>query len=575
MKLTTKTLGTVTVGNELDRGGEGAVYLLCGRPTWLLKKYDPDLDKSTPSATRMLLSQQKVLAYQTFSRLKFKDVRELHCLPVEYVELPGGAPGYLMERAKGQSLGAQPISSLLQLTLPQRMRAARALAQAIDYLHSSQVVHADIQPRNFFLENRDGRFDIQVLDIDGGGYFGPSSMGRNFSPSVPLPGKLYGAPELVLAGWDKVWNAPDPRWRKQPDLWSLAVLLYQILVDDRGPFPTMPSRPNIPGYAPYGRRDFASGEPWPRNWQRALMKQQGLTSSLIQNFEAVFGGNRRIDAGGLLRPSAATWRQRLDRALGTPRVRAAARAARATNSVAGAGSVPVPVANPTPPTQPARPQSSTGSSPASVRSRPASPIQRIAQQTTLPVPTTPTNKRHWGQSVVRGFVVIATIGALVRVVPGVAGWAPPRPSNGLTPQSPPTLVSRTSEVIVPTDDPIPPKWPTEVLATSVPIWRGDGQVVGGPEGRSDLWFTTLPDGQPVMFRLSYPNDCGLSAPDLLLLLVDYENQSHRSTGSGDCFQELIIPEAVGGPATLRVYNSLEGRRISYQVEAEGVDSLGQ
>ena len=57
--------------------------------------------------------------------------------------------------------------------------------------------------------------------------------------------------------------------RKQPNLWSLAVLLYQILVDIKGPFPEKPATDD-PKYEWFRGGDYARDYPdWPRSWQKA------------------------------------------------------------------------------------------------------------------------------------------------------------------------------------------------------------------------------------------------------------------------------------------------------------------
>ena len=311
-KINSRAFGIITIGEKLDSGGEGQV-LLTGYPDLLLKVYDPDLDPVTNTAQIQEGKQRKIIAYTTFSNLMFMKVPELECLPSEYIELPGGIPAYLMSRAKGKNLQDVLLGDLFKLSIQERLRISKGLAKALDYLHSSQVIHADIRPDNFFLHKEANDYTVFVLDIDGGGYFGPvERVGPNFPPTVS-PRRLYQSPELVFQSSLEIWK--NPNWRRQPDLWALAVLLYQILVDKAGPFPTRPSRKDIPGYLPYGRHEFAENGGWPKNWQYILMKDYEVPYDIVDGFRQVFNGVRRIDNGADLRLNAADWQKRLDIAL--------------------------------------------------------------------------------------------------------------------------------------------------------------------------------------------------------------------------------------------------------------------
>lgn len=142
----------------------------------------------------------------------------------------------------------------------------------------------------------------------------PTSPGR-LDVIVPsaVPSGLCAVPELAQsARWETLWSQPSLVF--EPDLWGLAVLLYCLLVDAEGPFPTRPARtlpPGLPAYAPYARWEWAGASPWPKPWQAALMAECGLAAALVQGFRWVFDGNR--DGVQCRRPRlpAVEWRRRL------------------------------------------------------------------------------------------------------------------------------------------------------------------------------------------------------------------------------------------------------------------------
>ena len=185
--LTTQCAGTITILDRRDWGKQGEIYDT-SRADYLLKVCMPDDDKTADELAK--IKKDMIKKYQTFSLLQFGKDKEVTCLPLEYCEVDynGPTPAYLMRTAMGQQM-QKNIKSLLGLSLPERLRIARSLANALNLLHGRQVIHSDFKPDNFFF---DGSGLVQMLDIDGGGYFGTWPGTKQFWPDVPPTETLMG-----------------------------------------------------------------------------------------------------------------------------------------------------------------------------------------------------------------------------------------------------------------------------------------------------------------------------------------------------------------------------------------------
>jgi len=302
--LQTTTVGKLTVASRLNFGAQGEVYNT-NHSDFLLKVCKPeDVDDINEIKA---IKQESIKRYRTFSQLKFEADKEVSCLPLEYIQVEdgGATPAYLMRRASGQEM-QRSMKALVGLNLRDRYQIARSLAHSLGLLHSRGVVHADFKADNFFFDDKGF---VQILDIDGGGYFGSMPSTIKFYPSV-TPIDVYRAPEFMTRSWKTIWNQPN--LRKQPDLWSLAVLIYQILVDTKGPFPTKLPKDD-PSYTFFRAGDYATDHPeWPRAWQKAEMEKAKIASDIVHLFESVFRTTKRTLIDNPQRPDTLLWRATLD-----------------------------------------------------------------------------------------------------------------------------------------------------------------------------------------------------------------------------------------------------------------------
>jgi eukaryotic-like serine/threonine-protein kinase len=140
--LTEALTGRYTIERELGRGGMATVYLaqdLRHKRRVALKVLDPELGV--------------VVGGERFRR-EIEMAAELqhpHVLPVfDSGEAGTGGLWYTMPYVEGESL-RERIRREGRLPIPEALRLAREIAEALDYAHSHGVIHRDIKPGNILL----------------------------------------------------------------------------------------------------------------------------------------------------------------------------------------------------------------------------------------------------------------------------------------------------------------------------------------------------------------------------------------------------------------------------------------
>jgi len=98
------------------------------------------------------------------------------------------------------------------ITLEQRLRWIREAAEGLQLLHSAEILHCDVEPKNFLL---DAALGLRIAD------FGGSSF--EDSPATACPGVRFEPPDFD-------WNA---RPTIKDDLFSFGSTMYHILTGNR------------------------------------------------------------------------------------------------------------------------------------------------------------------------------------------------------------------------------------------------------------------------------------------------------------------------------------------------------
>jgi serine/threonine-protein kinase len=146
--------------------------------------------------------------------------RSSHIVQVLDVGNDGGSPFLLMERLKGEDLGAR-LQRSTRLPPEEAIEIARQILEGLEAAHTSGVVHRDLKPDNIFLCEGQG-VNAKILDfgmskIQPPGTTIPLSLTRS---GVAVGTPLYMSPEQASARSDV---------DAKSDLYSVGAILFECL----------------------------------------------------------------------------------------------------------------------------------------------------------------------------------------------------------------------------------------------------------------------------------------------------------------------------------------------------------
>jgi serine/threonine-protein kinase len=212
--------GKYRIEKVLGRGGMGLV--LAAR----------HLGLDEPVAIKVLLPAMMEVAgmVERFTReaRASAKIKNDHVVRVTDVDaLPSGVPYMVMERLDGIDL-SDHFKSVGPLPIADAVRFLLETCSAIGEAHTMGIIHRDLKPANLFLaRRRDGLTAIKVLD------FGISKAMQSLGEqTVTVAGTVLGSPSYMSPEQIAAVRDLDGR----TDLWSLGVILYQLLTG-RVPFP--------------------------------------------------------------------------------------------------------------------------------------------------------------------------------------------------------------------------------------------------------------------------------------------------------------------------------------------------
>jgi len=286
----------------LDRGGEACIYTIAGRDDVVMKIYhEPNARQGRKLSAMIANPPDDPMAAHGHRSIAWP-------IDLVYAEPGNEVVGFIMPRVTG-------TRRLIDFYLPVNRRricplfsyrylihTARNFASALAAIHARGCVVGDISESNIMVSDTAlvtmvDTDSFQVPGADGGGCF-RCTVGRpEFTP-----------PEIMGRSFRDFDRAPDH------DVFGLAVLIFQLLMEGRHPFagvytgigepPTIAQRIRD-GQFPYGRR------PGPFTRDDTPPAFESLHSGLRELLLRCFDDGASDPS---LRPTAAAWRDALDAA---------------------------------------------------------------------------------------------------------------------------------------------------------------------------------------------------------------------------------------------------------------------
>ncbi len=218
---TGKTINHVKIGEMIARGGMAEVYV--GEHISLNRKVavkimrdhvdgDPETRMRFEREARVVASLRHPNIIQMYD---YDLVEGQPCLIMELVE-GASLGGYLKALHKrGEKLPMSTIAGLLS-----------ALASAIDYAHTQNIIHRDVKPANVLLRSTAGQVDIEKpLAGDVEPVLTDFGLVRLLDTSIQTStGTVSGTPAYMSPE-----QARGDRVDRKTDIYSLGVLVYEML----------------------------------------------------------------------------------------------------------------------------------------------------------------------------------------------------------------------------------------------------------------------------------------------------------------------------------------------------------
>ena len=197
------TMGTVWAAEEIGASREVALKLL---------------SKSTAELRQRFLREVRLS-----SLLSHPNIVRL----LDAGETDDGEPYLALELLSGESL-ADTLKNKRRIEPKVAARIARDIANALEAAHQAKIMHRDLKPANVFLHRAPGagedEFVVKVLD------FGVAkSLGPTEETQATMTGMVIGSPGYMSP--EQVGLRADVDHRT--DLWSLGILLYELLAGVR------------------------------------------------------------------------------------------------------------------------------------------------------------------------------------------------------------------------------------------------------------------------------------------------------------------------------------------------------
>ena len=209
-------LGHYEITSALGAGGMGQVFRARDRRLHrdvAIKIVSDRFAQNTERLARLTREAQTLAA-----------LNHPHIAHIYGVEDSGGTYAIVMELVEGEDLAA--LLSRGKLPLPEALRIARQIAEAVEAAHEKGIVHRDLKPSNIMI---DGEGRVRVLDF---GLATAPEAAPDFSSAATItsPAKLTGHGVIVgtpaYMSPEQVTGQPAD---KRCDVWAFGCVLFEML----------------------------------------------------------------------------------------------------------------------------------------------------------------------------------------------------------------------------------------------------------------------------------------------------------------------------------------------------------
>ena len=220
--------GNIVIGDKLGRGGFGITYIALDNSQFgviALKEFVPTyMIFGMRINNAIYIDEQKrdqYLKHMGFFRgeaITLSKLNHPNIVKVYFEFEENNTCYYGMELLKGMNL-YEWINQNGTVSEADAFRLISPILDALEYIHSRNVLHRDISPGNIFLRDAPGRFmDVDPCLIDFGAAYDAQV---DFSKSAPhIKSKGYSPPEQ---------NAGHEYYGKFSDVYAISAVLYYIL----------------------------------------------------------------------------------------------------------------------------------------------------------------------------------------------------------------------------------------------------------------------------------------------------------------------------------------------------------
>lgn len=206
-------IGPYRLMSELGAGGMAAV--------WLAERIDGTLGRQVALKLprvgwRAGLAQRMMVERDLLAALEHPHIARLYDAGVT----PQGRPWLAMERVQGEPIDAYCLARAL--AVPQILRLALQVCDALAHAHARLIVHRDLKPANILVT---GEGQVRLVDFGVGKLLeAPAESGTNLTqvlggaltPDYASPEQVAGKPLTVAT-----------------DVYSIGVVLYELLAGQR------------------------------------------------------------------------------------------------------------------------------------------------------------------------------------------------------------------------------------------------------------------------------------------------------------------------------------------------------